>query len=131
MLDKKSTVIYVGKAKDLRKRLASYAHDKGAAHSKTTVMLSRVEKVDILITRTEKEALILEASLIKRHRPRYNIILRDDKSYPLIKLTNREDWPRVFMTRRRKRDGARYFGPYADVGAMWATLKLIHRLFPL
>jgi len=131
MLDKKSTVIYVGKAKDLRKRLASYAHDKGAAHSKTTVMLSRVEKVDILITHTEKEALILEASLIKRHRPRYNIILRDDKNYPLIKLTSREDWPRVFMARRRKKDGARYFGPYADVGAMWATLKLIHRLFPL
>ena len=131
MLDKKSTVIYVGKAKDLRKRLASYAHDKGAAHSKTTVMLSRVEKVDILITHTEKEALILEASLIKRHRPRYNIILRDDKNYPLIKLTTREEWPRVFMARRRKKDGARYFGPYADVGAMWATLKLIHRFFPL
>ena len=131
MLDKKSTVIYVGKAKDLRKRLASYAHDKGATHSKTTVMLSRVEKVDILITHTEKEALILEASLIKRHRPRYNIILRDDKNYPLIKLTAREEWPRVFMARRRKKDGARYFGPYADVGAMWATLKLIHRLFPL
>ncbi|MDR0476372.1 MAG: excinuclease ABC subunit UvrC [Desulfobulbaceae bacterium] len=131
MLDKKSTVIYVGKAKDLRKRLASYAHDKGAGHSKTTVMLSRVDKVDILITHTEKEALILEASLIKRHRPRYNIILRDDKNYPLIKLTMREEWPRVFMARRRKKDGARYFGPYADVGAMWATLKLIHRLFPL
>ena len=131
MLDKKSTVIYVGKAKDLRKRLASYAHDKGAAHSKTTVMLSHVEKVDILITHTEKEALILEASLIKRHRPRYNIILRDDKNYPLIKLTAREEWPRVIMARRRKKDGARYFGPYADAGAMWATLKLIHRLFPL
>ncbi|MDR3089405.1 MAG: excinuclease ABC subunit UvrC [Desulfobulbaceae bacterium] len=131
MLDQKSTVIYVGKAKDLRKRLASYAHDKGAAHSKTTAMLKRVEKVDILITHTEKEALILEASLIKRHRPRYNIILRDDKNYPLIKLTAGEEWPRVFMARRRKKDGAKYFGPYADVGAMWATLKLIHRLFPL
>jgi len=131
MLDKKSAVLYVGKAKDLRKRLASYAHDKGGAHSKTTVMLARVAKVDMLITHTEKEALILEASLIKQHHPRYNIILRDDKNYPLIKLTVKEEWPRVFMARRRKKDGAKYFGPYADVGAMWATLKLIHRLLPL
>jgi len=131
MLDKKSAVLYVGKAKDLRKRLASYAHDKGEAYSKTTVMLTRVAKVDILITHTEKEALILEASLIKQHHPRYNIILRDDKNYPLIKLTVKEEWPRVFMARRRKKDGAKYFGPYADVGAMWATLKLIHRLLPL
>ena len=88
-------------------------------------MLSHVHKVDTLLTRTEKEALILEASLIKKHRPRYNIILRDDKNYPLIKVTIQEEWPRVMMTRRRKKDGARYFGPYASPSAMWATLKLL------
>lgn len=131
MLDKKAGVLYVGKAKDLRKRLASYARVAASAQDKTSVMLSHVHTVDTLITRTEKEALILEASLIKKHRPRYNIILRDDKSYPLIKVTTQEEWPRVMMTRRRKKDGARYFGPYASSSAMWATLKLLAALFPL
>lgn len=131
MLGKSSTVLYVGKAKDLKKRLSSYVHFQGAPHNKTTVMLSQVRKVDFLMTNTEKEALILEASLIKRHRPKYNVILRDDKSYPLIKVTIQEKWPRVFMTRSIKRDGAKYFGPYASSSAMWATLNLLSRLFPL
>lgn len=131
MLDKKSAVLYVGKAKDLRKRLASYARIAPSAQDKTAVMLSHVHKVDTLLTRTEKEALILEASLIKKHRPRYNIILRDDKNYPLIKVTVQEEWPRVLMTRRRKKDGARYFGPYASASAMWATLRLLASIFPL
>ena len=131
MLDRKAAVVYVGKAKDLSKRLASYAHFAGAASSKTAVMLARVATIDTIITRTEKEALILEASLIKKHKPKYNIILRDDKNYPLIKVTVQEDWPQVMMTRRRRKDGARYFGPYANVSAMWATLKLIANLFPL
>ncbi len=131
MLDKKSGVLYVGKAKDLRKRLASYARIAPSAQDKTAVMLSHVHKVDTLLTRTEKEALILEASLIKKHRPRYNIILRDDKNYPLIKVTIQEEWPRVLMTRRRKKDGARYFGPYASSSAMWATLRLLASIFPL
>lgn len=131
MLDTSSTVLYVGKAKDLAKRVGSYVRYKGAEHSKTTVMLAKVAKVDLLVTNTEKEALILEASLIKRHRPRYNVILRDDKSYPLIKVTVQEQWPRVFMTRRKKNDKARYFGPYASSSAMWTTLKLLQSLFPL
>ena len=132
MLDKSSTVLYVGKAKDLFKRLSSYVHFKSsAAHNKTGVMLSQVDKVDLLITNTEKEALILEASLIKRHRPKYNVILRDDKSYPLVKVTVNETWPRVFMTRQKKNDGARYFGPYASTSSMWTTLKLLRTLFPL
>lgn len=114
MLDRKSTVLYVGKAKDLYKRLATYVHFSGAAHSKTAAMLSHVGKVSTLITHTEKEALILESSLIKKHRPKYNVILRDDKSYPLIKVTLQEEWPRVFMTRRKRKDGARYFGPYSS-----------------
>ncbi len=131
MLDKSSTVLYVGKAKVLAKRLASYARLNGPAHSKTAVMMSQVKKVDFLITNTEKEALILEASLIKRHKPKYNVILRDDKSYPLIKVTVQEQWPRVLMSRGKRRDGARYFGPYASSSAMWSTLKMLRHLFPL
>lgn len=131
MLDQKSAVLYVGKAKDLFKRISSYVHHNGAEYNKTRVMLRQVAKVDTILTRTEKEALILEASLIKKHKPKYNIILRDDKNYPLIKVTVQEEWPRVFMARRRSRDGARYFGPYISSSAMWATLKLISALFPL
>ncbi|MDX9895725.1 MAG: excinuclease ABC subunit UvrC [Desulfofustis sp.] len=131
MLDRSASVLYVGKAKDLAKRLSSYVHYSGSKTSKTAVLLGRVQQVDLLITHTEKEALILEASLIKRHRPKYNVILRDDKSYPLIKVTVQEQWPRVFMTRRKKRDGARYFGPYASASAMWQTLRLLTTLFPL
>lgn len=99
----KTSVLYVGKAKDLHKRLSSYVRFSGADHNKTAVMLSKVVKVDTIITRTEKEALILEASLIKKHKPKYNVILRDDKNYPLIKLTIQEEWPRLMMTRRKKR----------------------------
>ena len=131
MLDKRSRVLYVGKAKDLKKRLTSYTRFSGTDHNKTTVMLSKVERVDTLITNTEKEALILEASLIKKHKPRYNIILRDDKNYPLIKVTVQDKWPRVFMTRRKKKDGARYFGPYASSSAMWAALRLLAGMFSL
>lgn len=131
MLGKKREVLYVGKAKDLYKRLSSYVHHKGPEHSKTTVMLAHVHQVDTLLTSSEKEALILEASLIKKHRPRYNVILRDDKSYPYIKVTINEHWPRVFMTRRKKRDNARYYGPYSSSSAMWTTLKHIASLFPL
>ena len=131
MQDNKSAVLYVGKAKDLFKRISSYVHFSGPMHSKTSVMLKKVHKVDTIVTRTEKEALILEASLIKKHRPKYNVILRDDKSYPYIKVTLQEDWPRVFMTRKKKKDGARYFGPYSSSSAMWTTLKQLSTLFPL
>lgn len=130
MLGKKQ-VLYVGKARDLRKRLSQYAHFSGPTHSKTAVMLSHVQRVETILTTTEKEALILEASLIKQHRPRYNVILRDDKNYPLIKVTTRDPWPRVVVTRKRLRDGNRYFGPYASGTAMRATLQLLYAQFPL
>ncbi len=130
MLGKKQ-VLYVGKARDLRKRLSQYAHFTGPIHSKTAVMLSHVQRVETILTTTEKEALILEASLIKQHRPRYNVILRDDKNYPLIKVTTREPWPRVVVTRKRLRDGNRYFGPYSSGTAMRATLQLLYAQFPL
>lgn len=131
MLSKNATVVYVGKAKDLYKRLSSYAHFSGSQHNKTAIMLSKVHKIDTIITGTEKEALILEASLIKKHKPKYNIILRDDKNYPYIRVTVQEKWPRVMMARRKKKDKARYFGPYSSSSAMWSTLKLISALFPL
>ncbi len=131
LMQGKREVLYVGKAGDLRKRLAQYAHYSGPRHSKTAIMLSHVRKVETILTTTEKEALILEASLIKKHRPRYNVILRDDKNYPLIKVTIREKWPRVLVTRRRIRDGSRYFGPFASTSAMRTTLKLLFSIFPL
>jgi excinuclease ABC subunit C len=127
----KREVLYVGKALDLRKRLAQYAHYSGSVHSKTAVMLSHVQQVKTILTTTEKEALILEASLIKKYRPRYNVILRDDKNYPLLKVTIRDDWPRVVVTRRRIRDGNRYFGPFASSSGMRTTLKLLYSMFPL
>jgi len=131
MLNNKSAVIYVGKAKNIFKRLSSYVHFSGAEYNKTSIMLAKVYKVDTIITATEKEALILEASLIKKYKPKYNIILRDDKNYPYIKVTVQEEWPRVMMTRRKKKDRSRYFGPYSSSSAMWSTLKLISTLFPL
>lgn len=127
----KNEVLYVGKARDLRKRLSSYARYKGSAHSKTAAMLARVRQVATILTTTEKEALILESSLIKKHRPRYNVILRDDKNYPLIKVTVKDVWPKVVVTRRRLRDGNRYFGPFASTASMRLTLKLLHSMFPL
>lgn len=124
-------VLYVGKAVNLRKRLASYKKYRGSDHSKTSVMLAKVQRIKTILTTTEKEALILEASLIKKHRPRYNVILRDDKNYPLIKVTVHEKWPRILVTRKRIRDGSRYFGPYASSSSMRETLKLLQTLFPL
>ncbi|MFH1216931.1 MAG: excinuclease ABC subunit UvrC [Pseudomonadota bacterium] len=124
-------VVYVGKAKDLRKRLSSYARFQGEEHSKTRVLVSRIAGVETILTLSEKEALILEASLIKKYRPKYNVILRDDKNYPFIKITVNETWPRIVMTRRRSKDKARYFGPFSSIGAMWATIRLLHSLFPL
>ena len=130
MRDDAGRIIYVGKALDLRKRLASYGR-VAAGHGKTAIMVGRVRTVETIITATEKEALILESSLIKQHKPRYNIILRDDKSYPFLKLTVNETWPRLLMSRRRQKDGARYFGPFSSASAMWETLNYLQGLFPL
>jgi len=124
-------ILYVGKAKDLRKRLASYQRLDPAASPKTVLLLGRVKTIETILTHTEKEAFILEASMIKKYRPRFNIELKDDKSYPRIKVTLGEEWPRIYVTRRRAKDGSRYFGPYSSAGAMRNTLNLINRLFPL
>jgi len=131
MKNPQGQILYVGKAKDLRKRLSSYQRASSAVSPKTVLLLKKVTAIDTILTHTEKEAFILEASLIKKHRPRFNIELKDDKSYPRIKVTLGEEWPRIYVTRRRLKDGSRYFGPYSSAGAMRNTLNLINRMFPL
>ncbi len=131
MRDAAGAVLYVGKARDLRRRLAAYARPPERLPAKTAHLVARLASVETLITNTEKEALLLEGSLIKKFRPRYNIILRDDKNYPYIKVTVAEEWPRLVVCRRRVNDGSRYFGPYTSAAAMRQTLDLLGRHFPL
>jgi excinuclease ABC subunit C len=131
MKNRQGQILYVGKAKDLRKRLSSYQRSSSATSPKTVLLLKKVTAIDTILTHTEKEAFILESSLIKKHRPKFNIELKDDKSYPRIKVTLGEEWPRVYVTRRRMKDGSRYFGPYSSAGAMRNTLNLVNRIFPL
>lgn len=122
-------VLYVGKAKRLRSRVRSYWAQEHEASPKTRGLLRKVRDLDTIVVPTEAHALILEATLIKEYRPRFNIALRDDKSYPYIKVTVQEPFPRVIVTRRLLDDGARYFGPYTDVGGMRKALNVVKRLF--
>ncbi|HEX5726438.1 MAG TPA: excinuclease ABC subunit UvrC [Longimicrobiaceae bacterium] len=129
MKDGAGETLYVGKAKSLRARVRSY-FQAGAQHGlKTRELVRRVADVDTIVVRSEAEALILENNLIKENRPRFNINLRDDKTYPYIKVTLHERFPRVFVTRRLARDGGRYFGPYTDVRRMRQSLELVKRLY--
>ena len=131
MKDALGRILYVGKAKDLRARLSSYFR-KSADHTpKTRILLTRVAGVDILHAGSEKEALLLEASLIKKHRPRYNVVLRDDKQYVLFKLTRGHEYPRLTVTRKVSRDGSVHYGPFTSAGDARATFRLIGRFFPL
>ncbi|NIA08211.1 MAG: excinuclease ABC subunit UvrC [Nitrospiraceae bacterium] len=123
------TVLYIGKAKDLRKRLASYF--RSVILPKTGLMLGQANSFEIIVTATEKEALILEALLIKRHRPKYNVMLRDDKAYPFLRLDIKKAFPRLKVVRRRARDGALYFGPYPSAKAVRGTLRSISSIFRL
>lgn len=129
--DQYKRIIYVGKAINIRNRVRSYVrHDSNRA-PKVTAMMRRAVDVEVIQTKTEMEALILENTLIKEHHPKYNIMLRDDKTYPYVKVTVQEDFPRVIMVRRMERDGAKYFGPFTDVTAVHQTIKLFRRHFPL
>ena len=131
MKNGRGRIIYVGKAKRLRRRLASY-FQKSAGHTpKTRVLITHVRQVDILLTNTEKEALLLESGLIKKHRPRYNVVLKDDKQYVLFKLDKQSEFPRLSITRKAARDGAVYFGPFTSAAAARATWKLLGKVFPL
>jgi len=128
--DDKGAIIYVGKAKSLRPRVRSYFQERGAPDPKRRILVSKIADLEIIVTDSEVEALLLENNLIKEHTPRYNVRLKDDKSYPYIRITN-EPYPRVFPTRNRVRDGSRYFGPYTDVKAMKSMLRTIRSIFPI
>jgi excinuclease ABC subunit C len=123
------STLYVGKAKRLRSRVRSYFANDQLGSVKTSHMVSLIADLETIVVPTEAHALILEANLIKEYRPRFNIALRDDKSYPYIKVTVQEPFPRVFVTRRLEDDGARYFGPYTDVGTMRRSLNVVKKIF--
>lgn len=127
--DEAGKVLYVGKAKRLRSRVRSYFGSDHVTSVKTQALVRLIATLDTIVVPTEAHALILEANLIKEYRPRFNIALRDDKSYPYIKVTLQEPFPRVYVTRRLVSDGARYFGPYTDVGAMRRALNVVKRIF--
>ena len=130
MHDKTGAIIYVGKAVNLRNRVRSYFGSLSGAAPKVARMVSHIEDFEYILTDTELEALILENQLIKKHKPHYNVRLKDDKTYPYIRVTVQEEWPRVMYTRRLIEDGSRYFGPLANAGAAQITLDLLNRLFP-
>jgi len=123
-------VLYVGKADSLRSRVRSYFGARGPEDARISRMVTEVADVEYIVTDTVSEAYLLESNLIKEHRPRFNIRLRDDKSYPFVKITLGEDFPRIVRTRALKRDGSRYFGPYASASSVDETLKLLRKIFP-
>ena len=131
MHDAHGKVIYVGKAVVLKNRVRSYFRNLASHTPKVRAMVEKIAEFETIVTSSEVEALILECNLIKKYRPRYNIMLKDDKTYPFLKVTVNEDFPRIYVTRRQQRDGAKYYGPYADVGAMHDTVKLLRTMFPL
>jgi excinuclease ABC subunit C len=128
--DAEGTVLYVGKAKNIRSRVASYFTRSGDGRPKIAELRGRVRQIDFIATRTETEALVLEANLIKRHRPRFNASLRDDKSYPYIVVTLGDEYPRVFATRASHDPRHRYFGPFPSAGSVHATLDVLNKTFP-
>lgn len=124
-------VIYVGKAKVLKNRVKSYFQKSKNHSEKVKVMVKNIAEFEYIVTDSEMEALILECNLIKKYSPKYNILLKDDKFYPFIKITVNDDYPRVFVTRRFAKDGGKYFGPYTNGSAVYETLDLIYKIFPL
>jgi excinuclease ABC subunit C len=131
MKDTAGRILYVGKAKNLKRRLASYFLKTGASDIKTRTLLRRVIDFDTIVTGSEKEALLLESNLIKRHRPRYNVILKDDKRYPVLRIDLKHPYPNLSIVRKIGKDGAAYFGPFASALAVRETLKFINKHFRL
>jgi excinuclease ABC subunit C len=131
MKDHKGTVIYVGKAAQLKKRLSSYFSSARQADTKTKALIANIASFEVIITGSEKEALILESNLIKRHKPRYNVELKDDKRYPCLRVGTRHPYPKLAIVRQMKKDGAVYFGPYASAGAVRQTAKIVDKTFKL
>jgi len=129
MKDSEGTILYVGKAISLYNRVRSYFQESTDLSPKNRSMVAKIDDIEFLVVKNEVEALVLESNYIKQYRPRYNVLLRDDKSYPYIKVSLTEDFPRVYRVRSFQRDGNRYFGPYTNSGAVDATLDLLNKLF--
>ena len=127
--DEEGTILYVGKAKNLKKRVSSY-FQKEHDNAKLNMLVRRIAKINYIVVRTEWDALLLENTLIKKHQPRYNVMLKDDKTYPWICI-KKEPFPRIFSTRKVIRDGSEYFGPYASVRVMYTLLEFVKELYPL
>ncbi len=128
--DESGKVLYVGKAKVLRSRVRSYFRKSSLSIPRIQNMVKKISDIEWLVTRSESEALLTEAAMIKEHEPRYNILMRDDKSYPYVRITN-EPFPQVLLTRKIVNDGSRYFGPFTEVYNLRETLKVIHKIFPV
>ncbi len=131
MKDEAGKIIYVGKAVSLKKRVASYFNRPEGQSTKTALMVSLVADIETVVTATEKEALILESNLIKRHRPRYNVVLKDDKRYPSLRIDTKTSFPKIEIVRKTPKDGAIYFGPFSSAQAVRQTVKFINKMFPL
>ena len=133
MKDETDQILYIGKSKSLRNRVRSYFRDGAHYHTpRIATMVRKVAEIEIIVTDTEAEALALEANLIKQHQPHFNVLLKDDKKYPYLCITWGEDYPRIFITRKRRKDAtSRYYGPYVDTGLLRRTLQIAKRIFPL
>ena len=131
MKNEQAKIIYVGKAINLKNRVKSYFQSSKNHSPKVKSMVEKISDFEYIITANEIEALILECNLIKKYRPKYNISLRDDKTYPYIKVTLNEDYPTVSITRKILKDGAKYFGPYTSAGAVHEVLNLLKKLFQI
>ena len=124
-------IIYVGKAINLKNRVRQYFQNSKNKSPKVAAMVSHIAYFEYIVTASEMEALLLECNLIKEHRPKYNVMLKDDKTYPYIKVTIAEEYPRIFITRKYVKDKNRYFGPITDATAARETVDIIHKLFPI
>jgi excinuclease ABC subunit C len=132
MKDARDQILYIGKSKKLRNRVRSYFRDTHRHMPRTAIMVMQIVDIEFIVTDTEAEALALEANLIKQHQPHFNVLLKDDKKYPYLCITWSEDYPRIFVTRKRRKNlKDRYYGPYVDAGLLRRTLSIAKRTFPL
>ena len=131
MKDSRGGILYIGKAKSLNTRVRSYFQKSRHMPARARIFTDKVRDIKFLTTSTEAEALILESNFIKKHQPRYNVLLKDDKHYPYLRLTTQEQFPRLEVVRRIKKDGSTYFGPYTMVKEIRETIRLIYKIFPL
>ena len=131
MKGRRGEVLYIGKSGSLKKRVSSYFRPDADLSPRISLMVKKVRDVSFVVTGSEAEALITEAAYIKRYRPRYNVALKDDKSYPHLRLTAKDEFPRLEITRRLEEDGSIYYGPYTDVKLLRSALRIMQKIFPL